>query len=428
MKSLNQLYEESKSLFIAVFLVSFLVGAASGALFGVVGATVLNDTFGTTLAQLTHPGQLVSKNKDTGTVADSAENRQGGVVEAVRKLKPAVVSIVIMKDVPQVPSNAAPFGFFNGPFFGNFFGQVPTPSQPPSSDSSGGTQKQEVGGGTGFFVTSDGLIVTNKHVVADESAEYTVLLNDGRKLSAKVLARDPANDLAVVKVEGSNFPTVTFGDSDKLELGQTAIAIGNALGEFRNTVSVGVISGLARSITASGSAFGTEQLSGVVQTDAAINAGNSGGPLANLNGEVVGINTAMASNGQNIGFAIPANEVKQVVDSVKKNGRIIRPFLGVRYVIIDDALAKKNQLPVSYGALIVRGETSTDFAVTPGSPADKAGLKENDIILEIGSTRIDTDHTLSTLIAQHTVDEQVPLKVMTAGKERMVTVTLVERK
>ncbi|PJE76180.1 hypothetical protein COV04_00960 [Candidatus Uhrbacteria bacterium CG10_big_fil_rev_8_21_14_0_10_48_11] len=364
-----------------------------------------------------------------GTTTDIGAANQSDVVAAVRKLEPAVVSIVISKDVPKVQAAPSPFSFFPDQFFGNLFGQLPQqPAMPPSSSDSGGTQKQEIGGGTGFFVASDGLLVTNKHVVADENADYTVLLNDGRKLPAKVLARDPANDLAVAKVEGSDFPTVTFGDSDKLDLGQTSIAIGNALGEFRNTVSVGVISGLSRSITASGSLFGTEQLSGVIQTDAAINSGNSGGPLANLNGEVIGINTAVAAGGQNIGFAIPSNEVKRVVENVKKNGRIVRPFLGVRYVIIDDTLAQKDQLPVSYGALIVRGQQTTDLAVTPGSPADKAGLKENDIILEVAGTKIDTDHPLSTLLAKYNVGDHVPLKVMSAEETRTVTATLVERK
>ena len=169
-----------------------------------------------------------------------------------------------------------------------------------------------MGGGRGFIVSGDGVILTNKHVVSDTEAQYTVLTNDGKKYSAKVLARDSNIDIAIIKVEAFGLPTIKLGNSDSIQVGQTAIAIGNALGEFRNTVNVGVISGLSRNITASGGGL-TEAIYNVIQTDASINPGNSGGPLINMRGEVIGINTAIAQNAQSIGFAIPVNQIKKIV-------------------------------------------------------------------------------------------------------------------
>jgi len=425
--------DTSKQLFLGVFLTSFFVGAVSGAVFGTLGASMMSFSLNKTLnrvlsASLFEPRSIdpftTGTNKD-GTNKEGAivgdNNTSPSVVDAVRRIEPAVVSIVATKDVPkvsQIPLN----NMFGDDFFKQFFG---VPQVPQGST---GTEKRKVGGGTGFFITSDGLLLTNKHVVADEGADYSVLLNNGKELPAKVLARDSVNDLAIIKVDGSNFATVVFGDSNRLELGETVVAIGNALGEFRNTVSVGVISGLSRSITASGSPLGAEQLSGVIQTDTAINSGNSGGPLINLRGEVIGVNTAVSTQGQNIGFAIPSNEVKQVVESVKKFGRIVRPYLGVRYVLVDDAIAKDNNLPVSYGALVIHGERSTDLAVSPGSPADKAGIKENDIILKIGDEKISVDNPLVKIITKYNVNDKVTLTVLHQGEEKEVQVTLIERK
>ena len=207
---------------------------------------------------------------------------EAAVIAAVKKASPAVVSIVISEQVPiveQCPYN--PFGDLP-PEFQQFFGNTPDMTQPCDT---GKTQLQEVGGGSGFIISSDGLILTNKHVVSDTSASYTVITNDGKKYDATVLARDPSQDFAVVKIKATGLPTVSSGDSDGLELGQTAIAIGNALGQFSNTVSVGVVSGLERTVTASDQADGQQEtIQGVIQTDAAINPGNSGGPLLNLAG------------------------------------------------------------------------------------------------------------------------------------------------
>ncbi len=336
------------------------------------------------------------------------------VVKTVEQTSPAVVSIVASKDVPVIEQFTVPLG---GGIFGDDFG-IPQFRQK-------GTKKQNISSGSGFIIGSDGLILTNKHVVIDTAAEYTVLLNDGRKKVAKVLARDPVEDLAILKIDGSGYPTLQLGDSSKIKTGQTAIAIGNTLGEFRNTVSVGVVSGLQRSIEAQ-STEGTESLQELIQTDAAINLGNSGGPLLNLSGEVIGINTAVAQGAENVGFAILINKAKRDIDNVKKLGRIVYPVLGVRYVIITKDLAEKEKLGKDFGVLLL-GDANTP-AIVPGGPAEKAGLKERDIVFELNGERIDMDHSLATLIQKHQVGEEVRLKVLRDGKELEVKAKLEERK
>lgn len=220
------------------------------------------------------------------------------IVDIVKRSQDAVVSVIATKDLPVLErSFVDPFQGFGFP--NDFFGGLQIPQYQQK-----GTEKREVSSGTGFIVSSDGLVLTNKHVVSDEKAEFTVLMNNGDKYPAKVLARDPMQDIAILKIEKTGLSVLTLGDSDTIQTGQTVIAIGNALGEFRNTVSVGVISGMWRTITAQGG--GTmETLEDLIQTDAAINPGNSGGPLFNLAGEVIGINTAMSQSAQNIGFALP---------------------------------------------------------------------------------------------------------------------------
>jgi len=288
-----------------------------------------------------------------------------------------------------------------------------------------GTKLQEIGGGSGFIVSSDGLIVTNKHVVYDEAASYTVLNNDGKKYDAKVLARDPNRDIAIIKISADNLPVVNLGNSDGLKLGQTAIAIGNALGEFRNTVSTGVISGLSRNVIASGSGIGTEKLEDLIQTDAAINQGNSGGPLLNLKGEVIGVNVAMVSGAQSIGFSIPINQVKKAIESVKSAGRIISPYLGVRYLMVTPELAKEQKLPVDYGAL-VRG-SQEGAAVIPDSPAAKAGIQTEDIILEINGQKLDSSHPLNLLIQKYNIGDTIILKIQRGVQKIEIKATLEER-
>lgn len=347
------------------------------------------------------------------------------VISTVKVANPAVVSIIITKDVPvieryfedQQPSS--PFDQFFGNGLSPFQFQVPQYRQ-------NGTEKREVGGGSGFIVSSDGLVLTNKHVVADEEADYTVFTNDGQKHTAKVIARDPATDLAVIKIDGNNYSTLSFADSDKIQVGQSAIAIGNALGEFRNTVSVGVVSGLSRSITAGDGAGQSELLEGVIQTDAAINPGNSGGPLLNLQAQVIGVNVAVVSGSENIGFALPANIAKSVVDSVRKTGKISRPYIGVRYVTINDQLMKEKNLSVNYGALVVRGSNNTELAIIPGGPADKAGIRENDIILEVDGQKLDNANVLSNIIRKKKVGDKVAIKLLHNDLEKTITLTLQE--
>jgi len=345
------------------------------------------------------------------------------IVKAVEEASPAVVSIVASKDVPVIERYYVdPFG--NDPFFQQFFGNGPELQVPQYRQK--GTQKQDVSSGTGFIVSPDGLILTNKHVVADIEAEFTVLMNDGRKKPARVLARDTVQDLAVLKIEGNNLPVVRFGDSSQVKIGQAAIAIGNALGQFRNTVSVGVISGLERSIVAGSGGGESETLQELIQTDAAINPGNSGGPLLNIAGEVIGIDTAMAQGAENIGFAIPINSAKRDVASVKAHGKILYPFLGVRYTVVTKEIADKEKLGRDYGARVMKSDTEPAVAV--GSPAEKAGIKDGDIMLQINGDRIDADHTLASLTQKYQVGDEITLRIFRDGKELDVKVKLEERK
>ena len=348
-------------------------------------------------------------------------SQEEAVIKAVKEVSPAVVSIIVTKDVPKLKL------YYEDPFkeFEQFFGQ-PFEFEVPQYKQEG-TEKKEIGGGTGFIVSEDGMILTNGHVVSDKEAEYTVLTNDGKKYPAKVLARDSIRDLALIKIENQEipFPTIKLGDSDKLQIGQTVIAIGNALGEFRNTVSVGVISGLGRTVTAGGGGM-IETLEDVIQTDAAINRGNSGGPILNLKGEVIGVNFAMAEAAENIGFAIPINKAKKDIEQVKTLGKIVYPFLGVRYVLINEEIQKENNLPVDYGAWVRKG-TGGETAIFPGSAAEKVGLKEGDIILEFNGEKITLENTLAKIIMKYNPGDIITLKILREGKEKIFELTLGER-
>jgi len=357
--------------------------------------------------------------KIISNIPEPVLDQQAQVVNAVKKTKEAVVSIIITKEVPKYETYVDPNAQTNpfGDLFPGFSFNVPQYRQ-------NGTEKKEIGGGSGFFVTSDGLIVTNKHVVAQTDVEYTVYTNNGKKHTATVVARDPVLDIALIKINGFGFTPLSLGNSDILEVGHTVIAIGNALAEFKNTVSVGVISGLSRSITAGDNTGKTELLDHVIQTDAAINPGNSGGPLLNLKGEVVGVNVAVAQGSQNIGFALPINSVKSAIESVKKTGKIIRPYLGVRYISIDVNMKEKNNLTVDYGVLVKGGATIDELAVIPGSPANKAGIVENDIILSINGIKLDEDNNLSSIIRQKKIGDIIILRILHAGIEKNVSITL----
>ncbi len=402
-----------------IVVVSALVGGFIGSL--ATASLAKADFFGNIWDFITgNPASSTAPVTQKASPYVSRDSYEQAVIDAVKKAAPAVVSIVITKDLPVVEQ--CPYNTLSNlpPEFQQFFGGNLNITQPSQT----GTAPQQVGGGSGFIISSDGLILTNKHVVSDTNATYTVLLNSGKKYDAKVLARDPNRDIAVLKIAAAGLPTVTLGDSGSIELGQTAIAIGNALGQFQNTVSVGVISGLSRDITASGATYGSENISGVIQTDAAINPGNSGGPLLDLNGDVIGVNTALAQGAQNIGFAIPINQAKGDISSVEKTGSIKAPYLGVRYLTVTPDIAKQQNLSVTHGALL-RGDDSGP-AVMPDSPAAKAGLQAEDIILSVNGTDIDQTNTLSSFIADHSVGDTLNLKVQRGSQVLNISVTLGE--
>ena len=424
-------YSSIKKIIVISLIAGIVVGGVSG---GAVGAYVASSISGrafnlsellkpSVVAKL-NPGENVKSNTNTPTPAPEkpgsavVANEDMSLSEMVKKVSPAVVSIVISKEVSQVPVN----DFFFNPFGFDFGGN----GSSSGNDANAPKEKKQVGSGSGFIITSDGLIVTNRHVVEDTGATYAAVLSDGTKHEAKVLARDTAIDLALIKIDGKDFPTLELGNSDNLELGQTVVAIGNALGEFSNSVTRGIVSGINRRITAGGAMSGSEVIDQAIQTDAAINPGNSGGPLLSLDGKVIGVNTAVSQQGQSVGFAIPINVAKQSIESVKKTGRIVRPYLGVRYVLINADMAKQNQLPVSYGALVSRGTSAGQLAVIPGSPADKAGLVENDILLEADGVKIDEDHTLVSAIVKKQVGDTLTFKVYHKGENKTVKVVLSE--
>lgn len=270
--------------------------------------------------------------------------------------------------------------------------------------------------GTGIIIEGDGLILTNKHVVADTTATYTIVLADERSYEVKKIARDPLNDLAILKIDAGGLPTLPLGDSAKVKVGQSVVAIGNALGRFSNTVTTGVISGIGRGIMAGDSSGQTENLDNVFQTDAALNPGNSGGPLLNLAGEVIAVNSAISTGAQNIGFAIPINVAKKTVDSYKKLGKISRPFLGVSYQMISSDMSSLRRLPV--GAFIE--------GVLNGSPAEKAGLQSGDIISKVAGQTLTRDSTLVQILQNHNIGDSVVLTIDRGGKEITVPVVLGE--
>jgi len=411
-----------------VLLVSFVTSVATG----IVTVTLVNQApppVTRTINRIVEkvvPGETKVIEKPAKTVVVTQEDL---IIKVVKEASPAVVSVVATKDMPVIEQYYIdPFSgddFFKN-FPGGFFPDFKIPQYRQK-----GTKKQKVSSGTGFFVSQDGLILTNKHVVADTEAEYSVIMNDGRKFEAKVLARDPFLDVAILKVKlpagkKGNFKFLPLGDANGLKIGQTVIAIGNALGEFQNTVSAGIVSGLHRKVRASGGLSGPEDLQGLIQTDASINPGNSGGPLLDLDGKVVGINTAMARAAENVGFALPINIAKRDIADAKEFNEVKYPFMGIRYRLVDAKLAKEKGLSVDYGLLLVKGEKG-EPAVVKGGPADKAGLKEGDVLLELNGTKLDKSDSLSLILSKLRVGDSVKLKVLRDGKKIDLTMTLEER-
>jgi len=324
-------------------------------------------------------------------------NEESVVIDVVEEVGPSVVTIAIEKEsTGSLSIEFGPFGFVF-----------------PQTQEEAQIIEQNIG--TGFIISEEGLIVTNKHVVEETQATYKVITKDDQTYEVQKIFRDPVNDLAILKIEplAGGLKPVEMGDSDNLKVGQFVIAIGTALGEFKNTVTTGVVSGLGRGITAGSPLEGyTERLDDVIQTDAAINPGNSGGPLLNSFGQVIGINIAIAAGGENIGFAIPINIVKEAIDNFNKTGQFDRPFLGIRYQMITRNVALMNNVP--QGAYVVE--------IVAEGPADKAGVKVGDIITKFDSQEVKDE--LSKLIAQKKVGDKVKLNLWRDEKELEVEVTL----
>lgn len=285
----------------------------------------------------------------------------------------------------------------------------------------GGTQSQE-GAGTGIVVSSDGYILTNKHVVQN-SGTVSVVTTDGSTYeNVKVVGQDPLNDIAFLKISGaSGLTPANLGDSSSVRIGQSVVAIGNALGQYKNTVTSGIISGTGRSVTASGEGASTETLTDLIQTDAAINPGNSGGPLVNMAGQVIGINTAIASEANGVGFTIPINATKGLLKGVLANGKVERSYVGVNYITITPEVAKEFDLPVKQGAYV---HAQSGSAVVSGSPADKAGVKDGDIITKVNDVEVGSKGSVASLVAEHAPGDKITLTVLRDGKTQTLDVTL----
>jgi len=313
-----------------------------------------------------------------------------------------------------------------------------------SSDQSGASlfgfsqPVQEQAAGTGIIIDSGGLIITNRHVVPAGTTSVSVTLSDGTELkNVSVVGRTSDSDsldvafLQINDSKGHKLTPAVIGDSSSVQVGDNVVAIGNALGQFQNTVTSGIISGYGRSVQAgqdngNGGVTGasTENLDDLFQTDAAINEGNSGGPLTNLNGQVIGINTAIAGNAQNIGFAIPINDVHGLIDQVLKTGKFGRPYLGVRYIPLTADVANQYNLSVQNGALIAPSSDPSSPSVISGGPAASAGLQTNDIITALNGTNVDQTHSLTSLLDQHQPGDKVSLTVTRSGKTLHIDVTL----
>lgn len=400
----------------ALVLVSiFVLGSAAG---GIAGATFVMKR-GNTLANAVRSVTETKQEIPQESASAIARAEEAATIAVVSKAAPAVVSIRISKEL-AVNQNTIPFDDFSE-FFGFAFPQL-SPKQSPATEPQ--KELRTIGGGSGFIVREDGMIVTNKHVAFDDAAKYTVITSDGKEYEAKVLARDPVVDVAILKIEAKGLPTLAFGDSDTVRIGETVIAIGNALSELQNTVTKGIISGVNRRVEAGGQGI-SEIIEEAIQTDAAINPGNSGGPLIDLEGKVIGVNTAIDRSGQLIGFAIPSNVIKRIVTSVEKNGRIVRPWLGVRYVLLDQKPDVAKALGLESGALIL-SSSANQPAIVKDSPAAKAGLKERDVILKVNATEIDSNHSLASVVSKFAPGDTVNLTVHREGKTMTIPLVLGE--
>lgn len=288
------------------------------------------------------------------------------------------------------------------------------------------------GAGTGIILSKDGLVLTNRHVVPVGTTNVSVTLSDGSTLDdVEVVGRTNSGDsldvafLQIKDLQGKTLTPAKIGDSSSMKVGDRVIAIGNALGQFENTVTTGILSGYGRNITASDeSGQSSDNLENLFQTDAAINQGNSGGPLVNLAGEVIGVNVAIADGAQSVGFSIPINDVKGLITSVEKTGSLQRPYLGVRYIPITADVASEYGLNVSSGAYIIPRAVSGEEPVMPNSPAEKAGLKAGDVITKIDNEAINKGTSLTSLLGKHQVGDTVSITILRDGNTQNIDVTL----
>lgn len=278
------------------------------------------------------------------------------------------------------------------------------------------------GAGTGIIISADGYVLTNKHVIPEGVRTVSVITSDGTEYeNVRVVGRDQLNDIAFLKIEKvSGLTPAKINKNAEVQVGQKVIALGNALGQYQNTVTTGVISGIGRPIATQGNSGNVERLENLLQTDAAINPGNSGGPLINLDGEVIGVNTAVAQGAEGIGFAIPINDVVGLIDNLNRTGRVVRAYLGVRAVTLTPQVAKEIGVSVKDGAYVVEN------GVVNGSPASKGGLQSKDIVTKVNEQKVDRNHSLSGVISRFRPGEQVTLTILRDGRAQTLSVKLEE--
>lgn len=342
-------------------------------------------------------------------------------VSVIKKALPATVTIIVSKKMGDIEKEAA-----------EQFPDIPTWLKRrelgflrQQTDKNG---MLKIGSGSGFIVDPSGIVISNRHIVSEPKNAYAVMTTDGKKYIAKILARDPLSDIAILKIEHDGaLPFLSLGDSTHVELGDPVITVGNALGMFQNTVSKGIISGLSRAITAQIDPYSpVQEIHGLIQTDAAINPGNSGGPLINKAGKVIGINVAIIQGAQNIGFALPINALKKDLADLKQYGRIRQPFLGVHYITVTEMLQRKFKLPVDHGALVVSPSPYMK-SVIDKSPAAIAGIKEHDLIMECNDEQISVERPLSELLEQYDIGTTIRLKVLRKNRTLSISPKLTEK-
>jgi S1-C subfamily serine protease len=346
---------------------------------------------------------FVTDNINSVTAEDLRLDEQEATIRAIKKIMPAVVSIVVYDQEKNLKIT--------------------------TGNTTVTKERVKKGSGTGFLISGDGLILTNKHVVniGSKDVEYRIILTSGKQYFAQLIGKDPLYDLAVLKIFDKNLPSVELGDSDDLQAGSSVIAIGNALGLYQNSVTKGIVSGLGRSLLASDQAGNAEALDNVIQTDAEINLGNSGGPLIDLNGKVIGVNVAFDQAGSAIGFSIPINDARPVINSIRESGRIIRPRMGVRYTMITPEIAQEKKLIRETGALIIGGENG-EPAILADSPAAKSGLMPGDIVFEVNGIKVEKKNTLLSISQKYKPGNKIGLKIQRGSKIIIVTMILDEFK